>query len=66
MMSNPQPGQRCRVRYGKGRRVFMPHHDKLGVIEIVGRGKPRNHGVRLQWSGLLVVIPAGHLMRVHE
>lgn len=64
-MSNPRVGDRCRIRYRKGLRTFMPHHDKLGVIEIVGRGRPRNHGVRLQWSGILTVVPAGNLQRDH-
>jgi hypothetical protein len=59
-MSHPRVGQCVRVRYGKGRRAFMPHHDKLGVVEIVSTGRPRNHGVRLR-SGLLVVIPAGNI-----
>lgn len=66
MIRHPKIGDQVRIRYRKVVRRVMPHHDKLGVIEIVARGPgPRNHGVRLR-CGVLTVVPAGNLMRVHE
>ena len=34
----------------------------IGTIEIVGRGKPRNHGVMV--DGVMYVVPAGNLRKV--
>ncbi len=70
MISNPRPGQRVRLHYAtkparKGcptKADYMPHHGALGRVEIAGRGRPRNHGVRLD-SGRFVVVPAGNLQR---
>lgn len=62
MLSNPKQGDRVEVRYRKGVREHMPHHGKLGTVEIVGKGRPRNHGVRIDF-GELTVIPAGNLFR---
>lgn len=67
MVRHPRVGDRVRIRYRRGVRKVMPHHDKLGTVEIVaaGGGGPRNHGVRLDGSGVLTVVPAGNLMRDH-
>lgn len=64
MMSNPRPGARCRLHYRRSFAGLMPHHGRTGVVEIVAKGRPRNHGVRLDGSGTLVVVPAGNLVPV--
>jgi len=63
MMANPRAGQRVRIRYAARKRRFMPLplHDKVGTVVIVGKGKPRNHGVEI--DGELYVIPCGQLMK---
>lgn len=60
MVSNPKPGQRVRVRYAKKRAHLFHLHDTLGVVRIVGTGRPRNHGVEI--AGVIVVVPAGNLV----
>lgn len=60
MLSNPKPNQRCRIRYRKGLRDHMPYHDRIATVVIPGRGKPRNHGVRI--DDTLIAIHAGQLM----
>lgn len=62
MLSHPKPGQRVRLRYARKYAHLFPFHGKVGVVEIVGRGKPRNHGVEL--DGVIVVVPAGNLVAV--
>lgn len=62
MLVNPKIGQPVQVWYGKKTRDMMPLHGKTGTVEIVSRGKPRNHGVRV--DGLLFVIPCGNLNRM--
>ena len=61
MICYPKPGQRVRIRYRAGVREHMPLHDRVGVVVIVGRGKPRNHGVQV--DGCLYVVPCGNLIR---
>ena len=71
MMANPRIGQRIQVWYAiKPRRrgglvpaEFMPHHGKLGVVRIVGRGKPRNHEIDLD-DGQTIGVPCGNLRPV--
>ena len=65
MVSYPQPGEAVKIRYSqKTERLFgpMPLQDYKGVVEIVGHGKPRNHGVRI--GEVLHSIPCGNLMKV--
>jgi hypothetical protein len=59
MITNPRQGQAVTIWYGKKLRGWMPLHGKTGVVEIVCRGKPRNHGVRV--NGVLYAIPCGNL-----
>lgn len=60
MLSNPKPGQLCRVRYRAGVRESMPCHDQVGVVVIASRArKARNHGVRI--GGVVVAVPSGNL-----
>lgn len=58
MISNPRPGQRVQVWYA-AKRLPMPWHGQTGTVEIVGRSRPRNHGIRV--GAALVVVPAGNL-----
>jgi hypothetical protein len=65
MLANPQVGQLVRVRYGKKKSPhLMPFHDSLGIVAVVGKGKPRNHGVLI--GGEIVIIPCGNLMKEVE
>jgi hypothetical protein len=58
LISHPRLGQRVQVWYA-ARHLPLPHHGAVGVVEIAGKGRPRNHGVRI--GGVLVVVPAGNL-----
>ena len=68
MLSSPKTGDRVQVWYAtKPRRrgavvpaEVMPHHGKCGLVEIAGRGRPRNHMVLLD-DGDRVIVPAGNL-----
>lgn len=62
VLSNPRLLQPVRLHY-KNR--AMPHHGKCGVVVIVGKGRPRNHGVQLE-DGTRTVVPAGNLVPVKE
>lgn len=59
MISNPRIGQLVQVWYRKGLRDAMPLHGRIGEVEVVSRGHPRNHGIRI--DGVLYVVPAGNL-----
>ena len=60
MLTHPRIGQRVRLHYRESaRETFL--HDRMGVVKVVGTGKPRNHGVLLG-DGQLVVVPCGNLM----
>ena len=59
MVSAPKPGQRVRLRYAAKRAHLFHLHGKTGVVRIVGKGRPRNHGVEI--GGVIVVVPAGNL-----
>lgn len=70
MLANPQLGWRVLIHYAtkpkaKGLKApcdVMPHHGKHGTIIVVAKGKPRNHGVRLD-DGTLTAIPCGNLRK---
>lgn len=64
MLVNPRVGQEVKIWYGKKTRDMMPLQGKTGVIEIVSRGKPRNHGVRV--DGLLYVVPCGNINKTGD
>jgi len=59
MLANPRQGQIVRIRYRKALRDYMPLHDTIGIVRIVSRGRPRNHGVEI--GGELYVVPCGQL-----
>jgi ribosomal protein L21E len=58
---NPRIGQTVRIHYNAKVAPHMPYHGKTGMVEIVSKGKPRNHGIRI--DGELVVIPCGNLQK---
>lgn len=60
MITNPRLGQRIQIWYGRQHRDAMPWHGRLGTLEIAGRARPRNHGIRID-GGPVVVVPAGNL-----
>jgi hypothetical protein len=68
MIANPRKGQRVQLWYGSGgtrkrpslHRDRMPWHGRIGVVVVSSRGKPRNHGVRMD-DGTVVVVPCGNL-----
>lgn len=62
MLSSPRPGTRVVIHYAAARAAGMPLHGRTGVVVAPGRGRPRNHLVRLD-GGPLVVVPAGNLRR---
>jgi len=62
MLVNPRIGQWVQVWYGAKTRTLMPLHGKTGTVEIVGRGKPRNHGIRV--DGVLYVTPCGNINKI--
>ncbi len=62
MLANPQPGQRVEFRYRKQLRELTGLHGKQGTVVIVGKGRPRNHGVHVD-GGKLIFVPCGHLRK---
>lgn len=61
VLCNPRLNQLVRIRYAAGYAHLMPLHDMIGIIRVVGNGRPRNHGVEVQ--GRMYAIPAGNLMK---
>ena len=64
MMLNPRRNQRVQVWYRAKVRRHMPLHGKVGTIVVCSRGKPRNHGVRI--DGRVFVVPCGNLRKVSD
>lgn len=62
MLANPKPGTLVRIQYRRALHPIAPLQGKIGVVEVVSKGKPRNHGVRV--DGRLHVIPCGHLVKL--
>jgi hypothetical protein len=61
MIASPTIGQLVQVWYRDGMRDVMPHHGRVGPVTVVGRGKPRNHGVKI--DGQTVIVPCGNLRK---
>lgn len=71
MIASPTIGQPVQVWYAeKGpplmpgwcrqrMRTVAPRHGRTGVVVVASRGKPRNHGIDI--DGTLVVVPCGNL-----
>lgn len=64
MLSSPKAGQRVRLHYAARWRPFTPHGE-TGTVETAGRGRPRNHLVRLD-DGRRLIVPAGNLTPIPE
>lgn len=62
MIFGPRPNDRVQLHYAKRFAHLWPLHGKIGVVRIVGNGKPRNHGVEI--DGKIVVVPVGNLRRL--
>lgn len=62
MLANPKPGDLVRVQYRKALHPLAPLQGAVGVVAVVSKGKPRNHGVRV--GDRLHVIPCGHLVKL--
>jgi len=56
MYANPKVGANVTLRYKNKQHKL---HGKLGQVVISGRGKPRNHGVKV--DNTTYVIPCGQL-----
>ena len=68
MLSNPKVGTLVVIWYARkpGWARVTPLHGKTGIVVEPGRGKPRNHLVRLLGRfdyGRRVIVPAGNLRR---
>jgi len=63
MLTNPPIGYTAQVWYRKDMR-WMPYHGKIGKITIVGKGRPRNHGIEI--DGKTIVVPCGNLRKPEE
>lgn len=64
MMANPKRGQRVQVWYHRRYAHTMPLHGKIGMVVVVSKGKPRNHGVEI--DGVMWVVPCGNLNKVKD
>ena len=63
MYANPSLGAKVRIHYGKRYALLCQHlQDRVGDIVVVGKGKPRNHGVMV--DGEVYVIPCGNLNKI--
>ena len=64
MLANPKPGTRVVLWYARrpGFEHLTPWHGCTGVVVHAGRGRPRNHTVRLD-NGRMVGVPAGNLRK---
>lgn len=60
MISNPRPGQRVQVWYNAKAAPHMPYHGKFGTVQLVSRGKPRNHLIQMD-DGAVIGVPCGNI-----
>ena len=61
MLANPRLGQCVRIHYAPRYGCYMPLQDRVGTVVVVGQGKPRNHGVRI--DGEVYCVPCGNLVK---
>jgi hypothetical protein len=59
MIASSKPGWPAQVWYRASVRSVAPWHGRTGVVVVASRGKPRNHGIDI--DGTLVVVPCGNL-----
>ena len=65
MLVHPTKGQRVQAWYNKRLASWFPLHGKIGVVEVIAKGKgPLNHGVLI--DGKLYAIPCGNLRKAPE
>jgi len=62
MIASPHLYEKVKIWYRKKNRA-MPYHGKIGYVLISGRGKPRNHLIKIL-NGPKVVVPCGNLQPV--
>ncbi len=62
MIANPSRGQIVQVWYRESLRSHCPYHGKHGIVSVVSKGRPRNHGVILE-DGTFTVVPCGNLRK---
>jgi len=61
MLTNPKIDQLAQVWYRASVRDKMPYHGRVGRVMVVGKGRPRNHGVLL--DGQIISVPCGNLRK---
>ncbi len=59
MLTNPRVGSAVQIWYREALRGFMPLHGVTGIVIVPGRGRPRNHLVRIDEA--LIIVPCGNL-----
>lgn len=64
MLLSPRVGEMVRVWYRRSLRGLMLYHGRVGRVLVSGRGKPRNHLVRIGGEG--VVVPCGNLIKIRR
>lgn len=62
MLNGARVGDLVRLQYREEIQRCFPLQGRVGVVVIASRGKPRNHGVRI--NGKVYVTPAGHLVKL--
>jgi hypothetical protein len=64
MLMHPKIGELVELRYRPAMRRLTGLHGSWGIVRIVSSGPgPRNHGVEIETTGELVVVPAGNIRR---
>ncbi len=64
MLASPAINQKVMVWYNKKAAQYMPYHGQQGRVVVSGRGKPRNHLVKV--DGQFVVVPCGNLNKIQD
>jgi len=62
MISYPKINQYVMVWYRQSNR-HLPYHGQTGRVVLAGRGRPRNHLLKMQ-TGEMVSVPCGNLRAV--
>lgn len=65
MLVNPCINQAVEIRYNPKIRhseLGSTLHGKIGRVVVIGRGKPRNHGIDIE--GVMYVIPCGNINKL--
>lgn len=65
MLVNPKINQLVEIRYNpklRGGQLGAILHGKLGRVVIIGKGKPRNHGILI--DNTVFIIPCGNINKI--